>query len=154
MIEKIISVWVCILEKNILKNVWLWKPFWFTLVHKNDSTRGLPYQNTVHQALQIMRIHVDRLMKNWPPHSVSFRNLYSILLLQTLLLNIQTCLAVLVWNWNMNWLDVISLMIIKIIQISEKCSSRFWCFLSFQVPVIFFVAELKIGRKSRKIHQI
>ena len=87
-------------------------------------------------------------------YRLSFRNLYSILLLQTLLLNIQTCLAVLVWNWNMNWLDVISLMIIKIIQISEKCSSRFWCFLSFQVPVIFFVAELKIGRKSRKIHQI
>ena len=36
---------------------------------ENDSTRGLPYQYTVHQALQIMRIHVDGLMKSWPPHS-------------------------------------------------------------------------------------
>ena len=69
MIEKIISAWVCILEKKILKNVWLWKPFSTTFNHENDSTRGLPYQYTIHQALQIMRIHVDGLMKNWPPHS-------------------------------------------------------------------------------------
>ena len=71
MIKKIISAWVSVLEKNFLKNVWLWKPFSFTSVHKNDSSRGLPYQNTVHQALQIMQIHVDGLMKNWPPHSES-----------------------------------------------------------------------------------
>ena len=69
MIEKIIFAWVCILGRKILKNVWLWKPFSTTSDHKNDSTRGLPYQYTVHQALQIMRIHVNRLMKSWPPHS-------------------------------------------------------------------------------------
>ena len=30
---------------------------------------GLPYQYTVHQALQIMQIHPNGLMKSWPPHS-------------------------------------------------------------------------------------
>ena len=69
MIEKIISAWVSVLEKKNLKNVWLWKPFSTTSNHKNDSTRGLPYQYTVHQALQIMQIHVNGLMKSWPPHS-------------------------------------------------------------------------------------
>ena len=33
------------------------------------STRGLPYQYTVNQALQIMQIHANGLMKSWPPHS-------------------------------------------------------------------------------------
>ena len=47
-----------------------WKPFWSTsLDHKNDSTRGLTYQYTVHQALQIMQIHANGLMKSWLPHS-------------------------------------------------------------------------------------
>ena len=45
------------------------KPFWSTSKHKNDSTRGLPYQYTVHQALQIMQIHANGLLKSWPPHS-------------------------------------------------------------------------------------
>ena len=52
-----------------IENVRAWKPFTSTSVHKNDSTRGLPYQYTVHQALKIMRIHANGLMKSWPPHS-------------------------------------------------------------------------------------
>ena len=39
-----------------IKNVRAWKPFSNTSDHKNNSTRGLPYQYAVHKALQIMQI--------------------------------------------------------------------------------------------------
>ena len=57
-----------------------------TSLHKNDSTRGLPYQDRVHQALQFMRIHVNGLMKSWPPHSAPFNlNIYIITPITTVL---------------------------------------------------------------------
>ena len=42
------------------------------MIHKNDSTRGLPYQYTVHQALQIMQIHANGLMNLVVTHSEEF----------------------------------------------------------------------------------
>ena len=43
------QVWTKIILK--IENVGAWKPFWSISIHENDSTRGLPYPDTVHQAL-------------------------------------------------------------------------------------------------------
>ena len=42
-------------------------------IDKNDGTRGLLYQYTVHQALQIMQIHANGLMNFDRTHSVWYR---------------------------------------------------------------------------------
>ena len=44
-------------------------------VYKNDSTRGIPYQYTVHQALQIMQIHANGLMNFDRTHSGVLRGI-------------------------------------------------------------------------------
>ena len=63
------QVWTKIILK--MENVRAWKPFWRVLDHENDSARGLPYQDTVHQALNICLFQSFGLMNLVRTHSVA-----------------------------------------------------------------------------------
>ena len=68
---KLGQVWTKIIFK--IENVRAWKPLWRVLDYENDSTRGLPYQDTVHQALNICLIQSYGLMNLVQTHSEQFK---------------------------------------------------------------------------------
>ena len=67
---KLGQVWTKIILK--IENVRAWKPFSIVFDYENDSTRGLPYQDRVHQALNICPLLSSRLMNLVRTHSVKW----------------------------------------------------------------------------------